>query len=70
MDARRTEGLSEGARAPAARREPDESTGVDLLDRADEDVARARSARADTAWVLAEFERLRRRIGIGHRPAP
>jgi hypothetical protein len=70
MDARTTGGLAEGIRERGGWAEADDSTGVDLLDRAEEAVAHARRVRADAAAMLAEFERLRRRIRIGHRPVP
>jgi hypothetical protein len=60
MDTRRTERLAERARALAARAEADDSTGADLLVRAEEVLSRANRARAGAAWVRDEFEVLRR----------
>jgi hypothetical protein len=70
MDARQIEGLAEDIRERGGGAEADDSTGVDPLDRAEEAVVHPRRARAGAAAVLAEFERLRRRIRIGCRPVP
>jgi hypothetical protein len=70
MDTGPIEGLAEGIRERAGRGQAADPGGADLPDRAAEAVAHARRLRAGTTWVRAEFDELRRRVGIAGRPAP